>query len=543
MKLSSLVCLVVGISFAQTKVDVSRQGKTADFGVFPHTRPAQVGTALPSSCQPGELFFNSSAPAGQNLYGCAGSPPNWVLESAATASLTGATVGGVLVVVDAGSANAYAGCPTPAAALTDGVLVSLRTANANTGPATFSLCSSPPRAIVNQTGAALAAGAIAGAGVSAPAGPLLMYNANTATFALLTPALSGVPYSGANQNLDLGNNSLHAASVSTGDGTVSAALILPELAANGLNDTRIYGADNQPSSGCIVWPSGPSATGQVAMDSGSSVTTTDGLTCRLFTWQTPGGGGGGGAIPSGVKGQVLGYNTTPAYQDYSPVNGRVTRKWLPSGDNNISYQDGFGVFGFGTNSATATQEAASSANPQHGLAVALAISGGASHYVYSVIGGSAVGAGGNNYVAGQHNRLGGLFTHAGTSGVRFWFGWSTTPLSLVGVNNPTIPVNAFRYSTAAGDSHYMCYSADGAAADTPSDSGVSPSTTAPDALEVNENNGSPQWFINQVRVCAGFSAGHPIFPGTAIQPSIAFDNPDAGAHTIHLGPLAIVSDY
>ena len=80
--------------------------------------------------------------------------------------------------------------------------------------------------------------------------------------------------------------------ISSGNGTQSPTLILPELTANGANDTRIYGADLQASSGCTVWPVGASTTGQVAADGGTTETTTDGKTCRVFTWQTPSGGGG-----------------------------------------------------------------------------------------------------------------------------------------------------------------------------------------------------------------------------------------------------------
>lgn len=37
---------------------------------MPHTRPVQLGAAMPGTCLPGELFFNSAAPSGENLYGC-----------------------------------------------------------------------------------------------------------------------------------------------------------------------------------------------------------------------------------------------------------------------------------------------------------------------------------------------------------------------------------------------------------------------------------------------------------------------------------------
>src|SRR5271154_5050832 len=54
----------------QTEVDLRTQSKSVDFSNAPLTRPARTGTAVPGSCQTGELFYLLTAPAGQNLYGC-----------------------------------------------------------------------------------------------------------------------------------------------------------------------------------------------------------------------------------------------------------------------------------------------------------------------------------------------------------------------------------------------------------------------------------------------------------------------------------------
>jgi hypothetical protein len=70
---------------AQTKVDLRTQTKDADFSSLGPTKPAQTGASLPATCGQGEFFFLSSAPAGQNFYGC-GSPNTWALEGAATTS-------------------------------------------------------------------------------------------------------------------------------------------------------------------------------------------------------------------------------------------------------------------------------------------------------------------------------------------------------------------------------------------------------------------------------------------------------------------------
>ena len=55
---------------AQTSIDLRTQAKSVDFSAAAYTKPSKVGTALPAACTVGETFFNSSAPSGQNLYGC-----------------------------------------------------------------------------------------------------------------------------------------------------------------------------------------------------------------------------------------------------------------------------------------------------------------------------------------------------------------------------------------------------------------------------------------------------------------------------------------
>ena len=70
--------------FGQSKLDLRTQTKSVDFSGATATKPARVGTALPATCGQGEFFFLSSAPAGQNVYGCA-APNVWSLQGAAVA--------------------------------------------------------------------------------------------------------------------------------------------------------------------------------------------------------------------------------------------------------------------------------------------------------------------------------------------------------------------------------------------------------------------------------------------------------------------------
>lgn len=71
----------------QTQVDLRTQTKRVDFKAAPSTAPVKSGTAAPGTCTVGELFYNTSASAGRNLYGCT-STNIWTLLG------DGGTVGG-----------------------------------------------------------------------------------------------------------------------------------------------------------------------------------------------------------------------------------------------------------------------------------------------------------------------------------------------------------------------------------------------------------------------------------------------------------------
>ena len=79
----SAIALVCALhSFGQTKVDVKTQTKSVDFSGATATKPAQMGTVLPSTCSQGQFFFLTTAPAGQNVFGCSAANV-WSLEGAA----------------------------------------------------------------------------------------------------------------------------------------------------------------------------------------------------------------------------------------------------------------------------------------------------------------------------------------------------------------------------------------------------------------------------------------------------------------------------
>ena len=69
-QLASLLWLISS-THGQNLVDIRTQTKNVDFSGAVSTIPAKSGTALPATCNPGEMFFNTANTPGQNLYTCA----------------------------------------------------------------------------------------------------------------------------------------------------------------------------------------------------------------------------------------------------------------------------------------------------------------------------------------------------------------------------------------------------------------------------------------------------------------------------------------
>src|SRR5882762_6225062 len=67
-------------ALAQTQVDLQRQSKSIDLRAASYTRPIKTGPALPATCSVGEMFFNTTAGAGVNVFGCVGAN-TWALQS------------------------------------------------------------------------------------------------------------------------------------------------------------------------------------------------------------------------------------------------------------------------------------------------------------------------------------------------------------------------------------------------------------------------------------------------------------------------------
>ncbi len=72
--------LMAGLGLAQSQVDLRTQAKDVDFSAYTFTRPVETGSTLPVNCSVGQLFYNTAAAPGQNLYACT-SNNTWTVET------------------------------------------------------------------------------------------------------------------------------------------------------------------------------------------------------------------------------------------------------------------------------------------------------------------------------------------------------------------------------------------------------------------------------------------------------------------------------
>lgn len=94
--LALAACWLTGMLVAQTRVDLQNQSKNANLEGAPFTAPLKSGAALPATCTLGNMFFETTAPAGANVFGCT-STNTWSLEG-------GAGTGGTLTIDSGGTA-------------------------------------------------------------------------------------------------------------------------------------------------------------------------------------------------------------------------------------------------------------------------------------------------------------------------------------------------------------------------------------------------------------------------------------------------------
>lgn len=106
-------CALAIPAAAQTQINYATQTQ-------PLSRPVQTGTVLPSICNIGELFVNTAAPAGQNLYACL-SQNIWTLQSSGGGSGGGSGNAGATVTTTFSTTPTFT-CPSA----TLGTVVSFR---------------------------------------------------------------------------------------------------------------------------------------------------------------------------------------------------------------------------------------------------------------------------------------------------------------------------------------------------------------------------------------------------------------------------------
>ncbi|MGA8029549.1 MAG: hypothetical protein WB992_20595 [Bryobacteraceae bacterium] len=168
----TLRCGIIGVaviyaSYAQTQVNLGTQGRNVDFSNAPATRPVKTGAALPATCSVGDLFFQTSAPQGQNLLGCP-AVNSWTLLGGVSPTLfyqifesngTALTQSPAL-----NFSSAFSAVNNSSASRTD---VDLATVNSNVG--TFGTSNQVPVITVNAYGLITAASTVAITGGGATA--------------------------------------------------------------------------------------------------------------------------------------------------------------------------------------------------------------------------------------------------------------------------------------------------------------------------------------------------------------------------------------
>lgn len=79
MKNPALACWLMTTLAAQTRVDLQNQSKNVNLQAAPFTAPMKSGASLPATCALADLFFETTAPAGTNIFGCTATNV-WSLE-------------------------------------------------------------------------------------------------------------------------------------------------------------------------------------------------------------------------------------------------------------------------------------------------------------------------------------------------------------------------------------------------------------------------------------------------------------------------------
>lgn len=75
--------LMSSLAAQTTQVNLQNQSKNVNLQAAPFTAPLKSGTVLPAICAEAQLFFETTAPAGANIFGCTATN-TWTAEGSGT---------------------------------------------------------------------------------------------------------------------------------------------------------------------------------------------------------------------------------------------------------------------------------------------------------------------------------------------------------------------------------------------------------------------------------------------------------------------------
>ena len=251
------------------------------------------------------------------------------------------------------------------------------------------------------------------------------------------------------------------------------------------------------------------------------------------------GGSGGNSLPTGNRGQILGYADTQLYQDWSPNNGRVTVWAKPSSSPS---QGGWSKAGMsltmsqigGVCTFTNTTPSAGSPFPTADMAAA-----GAGYHACST---SSVGA--YDWRTGQNNVFLAYHKLDQTTNSRMWLAWTSADSSLfLGADDlasRNLNISGFRASSATGDIDFMCVFANGTA-QTATDSGV-PIDIGWHTFQAGTDGLS--FAIDGEPVCGNMATANKPLANTNMEYAFYIEGTAANIPaTSHLGTFSLVSNH
>lgn len=288
---TAILMLFAGWAFTQqgTTVNLATQGRNPDFSQFTFTRPIAVGSALPATCQVGQLFFNTATAAGQNISGCTQTNTwsvlsgNYTLPQASASTLGGVMIpsnsglsiasGALSVAFGTGQGTALQGSTLGQAGGVASLDSSRRVPVAqllNLGSAAFTSSSA-----FDASGAASSAVAAIPSSGSAQTHPALITPADWGTFNSKQNALGFTPENTANKAVAGGYASLN----SGGQVPTAQLPLIPSKTSQLTNDTGFITTASAPvtsvngNTGAVTIP----LNYQTVQNNGSAVTQRDAL--------------------------------------------------------------------------------------------------------------------------------------------------------------------------------------------------------------------------------------------------------------------------